>query len=294
MRTNPFVDPDRAQIWEMLVDRDIRAFCAADWSMVADDFIVDGFMGLDGSKVPDPDQWTVNFPDLATYKKEWMRQADLFQTATWIGGDPVDQYLDLTSMTQIDIKGNAAVAHKKFDGTMTRTNGTSETFKWQTLYQCRKVNGQWKIAGFIGYLPYPLGSQQGPSQQRARKRVPPGAVQHSTAGPYSPVLEIDGSKMVVISGQAALDLEGNVIGDTIEEQTKATLENCKNQLSVAGCTLADVFKVNVFLKDLADWPRFNAIYQVYFPDPKPVRTAVQTPLLMTFLVEIELWAVKEE
>ena len=87
-------------------------------------------------------------------------------------------------------------------------------------------------------------------------------------------------------------MDGNVIGTSIEEQTHATLQNCLRQLVTAGCTFKDVFKVNVFLKDLADWPKFNEVYKTYFPDPKPVRTAVQTPLLMTFLVEIELWATK--
>lgn len=293
MRNNPFTeDPDRAAIWEMLVARDFRAFCSADWSMVEDDFVAEGFMGLDGGKVPDPDVWTVSFPNLETYKEEWLRQAALFQESTWQGPDPVLQYHDLTDMSQIEIKGDAAIAHKKFDGTMTSIEGNTVDVNWQTLYQCRKVAGQWKIAGFIGYLPYPLGTQVKPNQAQAAKQVPAGAKQHSTAGPYSPVLEVDGSKLVVISGQAALDMEGRVVGDNIEEQTQVTLENCQKQLATAGCSFNDVFKVNVFLKDLADWPRFNEVYKSYFPDPKPVRTAVQTPLLMTFLVEIELWAVK--
>lgn len=293
MRNNPFSDDvDRAAIWEMLVARDFRAFCSADWSMVEDDFVEEGFMGLDGGKVPDPDAWTVSFPNLELYKEEWLRQAALFQESTWLGPDPVYQYHDLTDMTQIEIKGDAAVAHKKFDGKMTSVEGNTVDVNWQTLYQCRKVSGQWKIAGFIGYLPYPLGTQAKPNHAHTAKRIPAGAKQHSTAGPYSPVLEIDGSKLVVISGQAALDMEGQVVGDGIEEQTRVTLENCQKQLGTAGCTMKDVFKVNVFLKDLADWPRFNEVYMTYFPDPKPVRTAVQTPLLMTFLVEIELWAVK--
>ncbi|SKC86300.1 RidA family protein [Maledivibacter halophilus] len=125
------------------------------------------------------------------------------------------------------------------------------------------------------------------------KRNPKGATQHKTAGPYSPVLEIECSKLVVISGQAAIDMEGNVIGNTIEEQAELTLENCKKQLETAGCTFDDVFKVNVFMTDLKLWPRFNKIYEKYFCNPKPVRTAVGTDLLMNLLVEIEMWAVKK-
>jgi 2-iminobutanoate/2-iminopropanoate deaminase len=124
------------------------------------------------------------------------------------------------------------------------------------------------------------------------KRVPPGAVQHITAGPYSPVLEVDASRLVVLSGQVAVDLDGNVVGRTVEEQTEATLANCQRQLTSAGCGFADVFKVNVYLSDLAHWAQFNAIYEKRMPVPRPVRTAVQAILLDGFHVEIEMWAVK--
>jgi len=130
------------------------------------------------------------------------------------------------------------------------------------------------------------------NETNPRKQVPAGATQHKTAGPYSPVLEVDVDKLVVISGQVAIDPEGNVLGSTIEEQARATLENCRTQLATAGCTFADVFKVNVFLVDLADWPRFNTIYRELIPEPRPVRTAVGAALLPGFLVEVEMWAAK--
>ena len=46
---NPFnqQDPDRYAIWEMLVKRDIEAFIDNDWDAVANDFVEDGFMGID-------------------------------------------------------------------------------------------------------------------------------------------------------------------------------------------------------------------------------------------------------
>ena len=124
------------------------------------------------------------------------------------------------------------------------------------------------------------------------KSMPKAARQHVTAGPYSPVLEVDARHLVVISGQVAVDLEGHVIGETIEEQTIATLRNCAGHLASAGCSLADVFKVNIYLSDLADWTRFNAVYEELMPPPLPVRTAVQAVLLPGYLVEIEMWAVK--
>ena len=70
------------------------------------------------------------------------------------------------------------------------------------------------------------------------------------------------------------------------------MENCIKQLAFARCSLDNVFKVNVYLTDLALWPRFNTVYRSYFEQPLPCRTAVQTGLLYTFLVEIEMWAAK--
>jgi len=135
-----------------------------------------------------------------------------------------------------------------------------------------------------------MSDQDGP--RHPLKTLPANARQHVTAGPYSPVLEIDARRLVVISGQVAVDPEGKVMGETVEEQTRATLANCADQLATAGCTLRDVFKVNIYLTDLGQWGRFNAVYETVMPPPLPVRTAVQAVLLPGFCVEIEMWAVK--
>ena len=124
------------------------------------------------------------------------------------------------------------------------------------------------------------------------KQLPSGAAQHSTAGPYSPVLEIQADRLVVISGQVAIDPQGNAVGETIEEQTRYTLENCRRQLESAGCTFADVFKVNAFMSDLDEWDRFNAVYSQAMPQPRPVRTTIGAKLLPGFRIEIEMWAAK--
>jgi 2-iminobutanoate/2-iminopropanoate deaminase len=133
-----------------------------------------------------------------------------------------------------------------------------------------------------------------PNNDHPLKRLPAGAVQHVTAGPYSPVLEVNATRLVVLSGQVAVDLDGNIIGATMEEQTEAALANCERQLASAGCGFSDVFKVNVYIADLAEWSRFNAVYEKSMPAPLPVRTAVQAILLDGFRVEIEMWAVKPD
>jgi len=130
------------------------------------------------------------------------------------------------------------------------------------------------------------------SNVQSVKRVPDGASQHITAGPYSPVIVVDRGSLVVISGQVAVDLQGNIVGDTIEAQSRQTLHNCLQQLQTADCSFADVFKVNVYLKDLEQWPRFNEVYVELIPSPLPVRTAIGAALLPGLLVEIEMWAAK--
>jgi 2-iminobutanoate/2-iminopropanoate deaminase len=129
-------------------------------------------------------------------------------------------------------------------------------------------------------------------KDNSRKVVPAGAAQHKTAGPYSPVIEIDARRLVVVSGQVAVDMAGVTVGETIEEQTRATLDNCARQLAAAAVGLADVFKVNVYLSDQTDRSQFNAVYEEMLPAPLPVRTAVQAVLLPGYRVEIEMWAVK--
>lgn len=124
------------------------------------------------------------------------------------------------------------------------------------------------------------------------KVKPAGARQHTTAGPYSPVLEINAERLVVISGQVAVDFDGSRLGDTVEAQTHATLANCSRLLATAGCTFADVFKTNIFLVDLDDWEAFNVIYEATMPEPLPVRTAIQAGLMPGYLVEVEMWAAK--
>ncbi len=285
---NPFPnDPDRNYLWEMLVDRDIKAFLAADWNMVADDFIEDNFMGINAGRSPHPDAWQLSFPDLESYKTEWLKQARDFQATNW-AEDPQQALLRVTTLRDIEIRDSSALLHKKFFGAIQAEQAPPVNTNWQTLYRCRKVGGQWKITGFVGYMPHILSESSSPTGISK----PSGASQHATAGPYSPVLQVTPSTLVVISGQAAIDQRGEVIGATIEEQAAFTLDNCRKQLAFAGCTLDDVFKVNVYLVDLNDWPRFNEVYKSYFNDPLPVRTAVGSELLMTLKVEIEMWAHK--
>jgi len=154
--TNPFPDDsDRQALWEMLVTRDIDAFLAADWSMVADDFATDRFMGMHGHFRANPDSWRLAFPTVEAYRDEWLRQAQASAQLHY-AEDLRAALFRATTLRDIDIAGDRAVLHKKFDGTVAREGASPERLNWQTLYFCSRIDGRWKISGFVGYIPHPL------------------------------------------------------------------------------------------------------------------------------------------
>lgn len=159
---NPFptADRERRDIWQMLVARDTDAYLASDWAAVADDFIAEGFYGIDAQRRPNPDEWRMAFPTLAEYRDEWLRQA----AATTSRVDRAAAraaLLDAVTLVDIEIAGDGAIAHKKFDGSLPNLDGTHERLHWQTLYICRRHQGRWKIASFVGYLPYETDLRRG-------------------------------------------------------------------------------------------------------------------------------------
>ena len=156
-KPNPFsgTDADRAAIWEMLVARDVKAFVQADWTAVEADFVDDGFFGVAGDGQRNPDRWRLRFPTLEAYKAQWLKSA----TETMRIGEPASLELDIrqaTSLVDIDVEGDVAVAHKKFDGHVRLKDGGRKRLHLQTLYFCRRVEDTWRIASFIGYLPLSL------------------------------------------------------------------------------------------------------------------------------------------
>ena len=107
-------------------------------------------------------------------------------------------------------------------------------------------------------------------------------------GAYSPCLRA--GDFIFVAGQGPVNpAPGQTVGDTIEEQTRQTLENIKAILEAAGASMADVVKSTVHLSDLNLFQRYNAVYAEYFPEPRPVRTTVGSQLL-GFMVEIDVIA----
>jgi 2-iminobutanoate/2-iminopropanoate deaminase len=78
-----------------------------------------------------------------------------------------------------------------------------------------------------------------------------------------------------LAGQVALDPRtGKVSGEGIEEQTERVLANLAAVLAAAGSSWDRVLRVGVYLTDIADFPRFNAVYERVLGDARPARSTV--------------------
>jgi len=101
----------------------------------------------------------------------------------------------------------------------------------------------------------------------------PGAV-----GPYSQAIRT--GDLVFASGQVALDpATGKLVDGGIEEQTRQVLANLSAVLEAAGTTLERVVRATVYLTDLGDFERVNAIYAEWFPEAPPARVCVEVSRL---------------
>lgn len=111
-------------------------------------------------------------------------------------------------------------------------------------------------------------------------------------GPYSQGVVIDG--WLFSSGQIPLGTDGEIVGTDVETQAEQVFRNLKVILAAAGSSFDKVVKTTVFLKDLADFAKLNAIYGAHFGDHSPARSCVEVARLpRDVLVEIEVIAQSE-
>ena len=112
-------------------------------------------------------------------------------------------------------------------------------------------------------------------------------------GPYSQGMQTAGG-LVFVSGQLPFIPEtGALLEGTVGEMTVQSMKNIEAILKEAGCTLADVVKTTIFLKDLNDFAEVNAAYATFVPENPPARACVQVAKLpRDAKVEIEAIAAK--
>ena len=111
-------------------------------------------------------------------------------------------------------------------------------------------------------------------------------------GPYSVAIQTDA--FVFCSGQIGLDpVAGEIVAGGIEAETRQALANLSSVLAASGLTLAGVVKTTVFLRDMADFPKMNAVYAGFFKENPPARSTVAVAALPKgAAVEIEAIAVR--
>jgi 2-iminobutanoate/2-iminopropanoate deaminase len=109
-------------------------------------------------------------------------------------------------------------------------------------------------------------------------------------GPYS--VAIRSGNLVFASGQLGLDpATGELIPGEIEAETRQALTNLSHVLEAAGSGLDAAVKTTVFLREMLDFPRMNAVYAEFFPANPPARSTVQVAALpKNGAVEIEVVA----
>ena len=112
-------------------------------------------------------------------------------------------------------------------------------------------------------------------------------------GPYNQAI-LNGNTLYT-SGQIAINPSTNeLVLDTIEAETTQVMENVKTILDAANMTFEDVFKTTIFISDMHNFSKINAIYAKYFnEETAPARETVEVANLPKFVnVEISVIASK--
>jgi 2-iminobutanoate/2-iminopropanoate deaminase len=106
-------------------------------------------------------------------------------------------------------------------------------------------------------------------------------------GPYSQAVRT--GNMVYTAGQIGLDpATMEIVNGGVEAETRQVLNNLKQVLEAANSGLNYVVKTTVFLRDMADFPKMNAVYAEFFPEDPPARSTVAVASLpKDVAVEIE-------
>ena len=97
-------------------------------------------------------------------------------------------------------------------------------------------------------------------------------------GPYVPGMIFE--RLVFVSGQGATDPStGALAGADVESQTEQCFRNIQAILKAAGSDLGHVLRCGVFLIDIAEFPKMNAVYERMFAGHRPARTTIQAAAL---------------
>jgi hypothetical protein len=146
-------DADRHALWEMLVARDSLSFVHADWSLCDGDFAHDRFEGISAHGSFDPVKWTLRYPTVESYRDDWLEMAACFLRLPLKNVSHYELLIRMQEFAKIEIVGDRAVVWKQFRADEPLTSGDSYQISAQSVYRLHRIDGDWKIVGFVGYLP---------------------------------------------------------------------------------------------------------------------------------------------
>ena len=108
-------------------------------------------------------------------------------------------------------------------------------------------------------------------------------------GPYSQGVVSNGH--IFLSGQIPLNSNGELLDGNIQEQVALVFQNIRHLLETENCTLQNIVKLTVFLKDIQDFDAVNDKMIELLEEPYPARSLVQAAALPKNVdVEIEVIA----
>lgn len=155
-RRNPFDenrDPERATLWAMLVARDAEAFAAGDWGPVAEDFWAERFEGISANGSADPAAWSLTYPTLDSYRRDWLRMADEFLRTPLADCEHLNLLYAMTTLDRFEFDGDRLLVWKRFRAEAALEGGGELSIAMQSIFRLHRDGDRWRIVGFIGYLP---------------------------------------------------------------------------------------------------------------------------------------------
>lgn len=112
-------------------------------------------------------------------------------------------------------------------------------------------------------------------------------------GPYSQAIEVNG--MIYTSGMIPINPQtGELVTGSVEEQAEQAFSNLKALIEASGSSMDKVVKTVVFIQNMDDFGKINAIYEKYFAEPYPARSCVEVARLpKDVALEVEAVTIKQ-
>jgi 2-iminobutanoate/2-iminopropanoate deaminase len=105
-------------------------------------------------------------------------------------------------------------------------------------------------------------------------------------GPYSPAVIASG-RLIFTASQGPLDpATGKEPPGGIQAEARQALSNIRAIVEGCGGTLAKAVKVQLFLRDMADFAAVNEVWPEFFPEPRPARTTIQSNIAYSLAVDV--------